>query len=79
MKRAVSLAITLILVAVASLLAGLWRIRAALPYSEAGRFYDSAESVVYTESAVFAYGMLALVFTAMALMSALLTVHIWRR
>jgi hypothetical protein len=76
-RKILSLAITLVLLALAS--AWLWRARAALPYNEAGRFYDSAKAVVYKESAVFAYGLLALIFTATAVTSLLVTIRMWRR
>jgi hypothetical protein len=74
-----SLAVTTFLLALALLSASLWRARVALPYNDLGRFYDSAKGVVFKDSAVTFYGMLALVFGAMALASALLTVRLWRR
>jgi hypothetical protein len=73
------LAISLILLALASLFVWLWRARAALPYNDVGRYYDSAEAVVYKDSAVVVYGLLALVFSAMAVTSLLLVIRMWRQ
>jgi hypothetical protein len=46
--------------------ASLWLHRASLPYNEEGRFFDAADSVVYTDSAVTAYVLLTLLFAALA-------------
>ena len=79
MKKGISLAITLMLLACAALTGWLWRERAGLPYNEAGRYFDSDQGVVYDDGAVLVYGLFALAFAAMALMSALLTLRAWRR
>jgi len=47
MKKAVSLAATLILAAGTSLLVWLWRGRAALRYNKLGRHFDEAGGIVY--------------------------------
>ena len=78
MKKALSLAIALVLVAAATLFVWLWRVRATLPYNEAGRYFDSTDSVVYDDGAVVVYGLLALLFTAAAVAATLWTVRIWR-
>jgi hypothetical protein len=50
MKRAVSLTLALVLAASALLLAWMWRVRSALTYNDEGRYFDSADSVVYSDS-----------------------------
>jgi len=78
-KKALSLALTLALAACASLLAWLWRARAALTYNEAGRYYDGADGVVYDDGAVLIYGLLALLFGLLLLASVLMTARLWPR
>jgi hypothetical protein len=79
MKKGISLAAALILIAVALLLSWMWRIRAMLPYNEMGRYYDSANSVVYTDSAVAVLGMLAVAVAMAALAAMLWAARTWRR
>jgi hypothetical protein len=79
MKRGVSLSVTLLLTALALPLAWMWRMRSALPYNDQGRYYDSADSVVYTDSALEVLGLLAIVFAAAAVAAMLWAVRTWRR
>ena len=67
MKKAVTLAVAVTASALALLLGGLSIRRAALPYNEEGRYFDAAQSVVYTDGAVVTYGLLALLCAAAAL------------
>jgi hypothetical protein len=56
------------------LLFGAWAYsRARLPYNEEGRFFDPAEGVVYKTDAVVAFGFIAGVFLALAVVLFALT------
>ena len=78
MKKAASLATALIAFTLALLLGRLWLRRAALPYNEQGRYYDAADSVVYTDGAVATYGMLAILGGAAAVAAILWAWRVWR-
>jgi hypothetical protein len=79
LRRAVSLASTLLLGTAGLALAILALRRAGLPYDEMGRFYDSATGIVYKDSAPLAYGLLAVLFLLAALPCAIWAVRSWRR
>ena len=79
MKQGLSLTVALTLTASASLLIWMWRIRSRLPYNDQGRYYDSADSVVYTDSAPEMLGLLAIFFTAAALAAIFWAVRTWRQ
>ena len=79
MKKFISLAITLTLSALALLSVLLWHQRHSLSYNDQGRFFDVTEGVVYKDSAVVFYAMLALLFAALGMAAAMWTLRVWRR
>ena len=79
MRKMVSLATALALIALAALLARLWLQRAALAYNSEGRYFDAAEGVVYTDDAVAVYGLMALLVAACAVAAVIWTARAWRR
>lgn len=79
MKRAIPLALTLLLGAAGLAFAVPALRRASLPYNERGRFYDAAAGVVYKDGAPIAYGLLAALFLVAAALSAFWARRTWRR
>jgi hypothetical protein len=62
LKKAVSLLLSAVLLAMTALLAATYLERRSLPYNEIGRYFDPAYSVVYEQQAVAVYGILAAIF-----------------
>lgn len=79
MKKMVSLATALALVALAALLARLWLQRTSLSYNSEGRYFDAAEGVVYTDDAIAVYGLMTLLVAASAVAAVIWTARAWRR
>lgn len=52
--------------------------RARLPY-ENGRYFDPIDSVIYDESAVAVYGLLAAIFAIVTAVALCGTVRLWTR
>jgi hypothetical protein len=70
-----AVAATVVLVGMTALLAALTLKRASLPY-ENGRHFDVVYSVVYDESAITVYGLLALACASVAGVLIFLTVRL---
>lgn len=77
-RRALLLLASVALCALAALLVVLTLQRAALPYDEAGRFFDAGDAVVYDAGAVMVYGAMAALAVLAAAAAVLHTVRLWR-
>ena len=73
-----ALAAAVVLVGLTALLATVAVKRASLPY-EKGRHYDVVYSVVYDESAIKVYGLLALGFAVISAALVFLTLRLWKK
>ena len=76
--RALAIAAAVVLVGVTALLAILTIKRASLPY-ENGRHFDVVYSVVYDESAITVYGLLALASAAISAVRIFLTLRLSKK
>ena len=76
--KGLAVAATVMLVVLTGLLATLALKRASLPY-ENGRHFDVVYSVVYDESAVRLYVLLALGSAAITALLTFLTLRLWKR
>ena len=76
--KALAVAAAVVLVTLTALLAILTVKRASLPY-ENGRHFDVVYSVVYDESAITVYGVLALASAAISAVLVFLTLTPWKK
>ena len=76
--RALAVAAAVVLIALTTLLGTLAVKRASLPY-ENGRHFDVVYSVVYDESAITVYALLALGFAAVSAVLVFLTLRLWKK
>jgi hypothetical protein len=76
--RGLAVAAAVVLIALTALLATLAVKRANLP-NENGRHFDVIYSVVYDESAIKLYALLALGFAAVSALLVFLTLRLWKR
>jgi hypothetical protein len=76
--KGLAVAATVLLVVLTGLLATLAAKRASLPY-ENGRHFDVVYSVVYDESAITVYGLLALGSAAISAVLIFLTLRLWKK
>ncbi|HWT12762.1 MAG TPA: hypothetical protein VN231_08425 [Allosphingosinicella sp.] len=79
MKKGLVLALALLLAALALLSAVAWLRRADLPYNEEGRYFDPADSIVYSDSAVTLLALSTLALAAAALLALWWAVRTWRK
>ena len=75
--KGLAVAATVLLVVLTGLLATLAVKRASLPY-ENGRHFDVVYSVVYDESAITLYALLALGSAAVSALLVFLTLRLWK-
>jgi hypothetical protein len=76
--RALAVTAAVVLIGLTALLATLAVKRASLPY-ENGRHFDVVYSVVYDESAITVYGLLALGSAAISAVLVFRTLRLWKR
>jgi hypothetical protein len=76
--KGLTLAAAVVLVGLTALLATLAVKRASLPY-ENGRHFDVVYSVVYDESAIAVYGLLALGCAMVSAALVFLTLRMWKK